>query len=186
MEQLHPEADEIDLLELLGVIRRRLWIVLTVPLVAALVAAAVSWFVLAPVYEASTTLWVVKKESAAIDYQTLLLYRNLAKTYGEVARSRRVMQKAVERLGLPFTVEALQKATRVTPVRNTEIIQIAVQDTDPERAAATVDAIAAAFTEEIRQLVHLDNVGIVDTARSRTSRSDPGHSLTSRWPSSSG
>lgn len=158
------EADEIDLLELVSIVRRRLWILLTVPVVAALTAAAVSLYVLDPIYEASTTLWVVKKESGAIDYQTLLLYRNLTKTYGEVAKSRRVLEKAAASLGGTPTADQLQNAIRVTPVRDTEILQIAVQDTDPHRAADAANAIAQAFTEEIQRFIRLDNVGTVDPA----------------------
>lgn len=155
----------MELLDYLVILRRRLWIVVTVPLVSALTAAVLSLFVITPVYQASTTLWVVKKESSTIDYQTLLLYRNLTKTYGEVAKSRAVMQKAIDRLGLPYTVEELQKATTVTPVRDTEIIRIAVEDTDPKRAADTANAISDAFMQEIQRFIRLDNVGVVDAAQ---------------------
>lgn len=158
------EDEEVDLLELLAIVRRRLWILLVVPVVAALTAAGVSLYVLEPVYEASTTLWVVKKESGAIDYQTLLLYRNLTKTYGEVAKSRRVLELAAARLGGTLTADQLQRAVRVAPVRDTEILQIAVQDTDPRRAADAANAIAAAFVEEIQRFIRLDNVGTVDPA----------------------
>lgn len=154
----------MELREYLAVLRRRLWILLTLPAVAAVTSALLSLYAVAPVYEASTTLWVVKQEASGIDYSTLLLNRNLVKTYGEVAKSRAVVQAAIQALGLPETVDRLQKRIQVTPVRDTEIIGIAVEDGNPERAAAIANAVARAFMEEIRKFIKLDNVRVVDAA----------------------
>lgn len=154
----------MELREYLAIVRRRFWILLTVPTVAALTAALLSLYAIAPVYEAGTTLWVVKQEATSIDYNTLLLNRNLVKTYGEVAKSRAVLQAVIRTLGLPETVETLQKRVRITPIRDTEIIGITVEDGDPERAAAIANATAAAFMNEIKNFIRLDNVRVVDPA----------------------
>jgi capsular polysaccharide biosynthesis protein len=82
------DQSEIDLRQLFQVLRRRLALLLVMPIVAGLVAGVISAFVLQPVYSAETTLWVIKDDTTQINYNDLLLSRNLTKTYAEVAKSR--------------------------------------------------------------------------------------------------
>lgn len=158
-------TDEIDLRQIFAVLRRRIWMILLVPLMAALTAAALSLYILHPTYSASTTLWVIKQETATLDYNTLLTNRNLVKTYAEVAKSRAVMDEVVQKLALPFTVEEMQKKLSVTPVRDTEIIQISITDGDPARAATIADSVAASFMDQLANYIKLENVRVVDRAK---------------------
>lgn len=156
---------ELDLRELLYILQRRLLLIVALPVAAAVVAGLVSHFLLTPIYQASTTLWVIKDDAAQISYNDLLLSRNLTKTYAEVARSRAVMAEVIDGLGLTgVTVEGLQKKVTVTPVRDTEILSITVEDADPARAAQLADAIAAAFIAQIHSFMKVENVAVVDPA----------------------
>lgn len=160
------EQNELDLREILHVLRRRLWLLVTLPVAAGLVAGILSLYVLSPVYSASTTLWVIKDGSGQINYNDLLLNRNLTKTYAEVATSRAVMADAIDRLGQKgaITVEALQKKLTVTPVRDTEILSFDVQDESAVMAAKWADAVAQAFKDQIRTYMKVENVAVVDVA----------------------
>lgn len=158
------ESDEIDIRELFAVIRRRLWVIVLLPFAAAAVAAIFSLFVMTPIYEASTTLWVVKTDGAALDMNTLQFNRQLIRTYGEVAKSRVVASQVMQRLGINGDVERFQKRVTVTPVRDTEIIAIRVEDPNPARAATIADTLAEVFSEEIQKFIRLDNVRVVDPA----------------------
>lgn len=159
------EQQEIDLRDLFYTLKRRLPLIVALPLVAAVVAALVSLLVLSPVYKASTTLWVVKDGTAQITYNDVLLNRNLTKTYAEVAKSRAVMADVIDRLRLQkTTVQDLQKKLTVTPVRDTEILSFTVEDTDPAMAARLADAVAEAFKSQIRSYMKVENVAVVDAA----------------------
>lgn len=160
------EQSELDLHEILHVLRRRLWLLVTLPVVAGLVAAILSLYVLSPVYSASTTLWVIKDGSGQISYNDLMLNRNLTKTYAEVATSRAVMSDAIDRLGQKgaITVEELQKKLTVTPVRDTEILSFDIQDESPVMAAKWADAVARAFQDQIKTFMKIENVAVVDAA----------------------
>lgn len=162
---------ELDLHEILYILRRRLWLLLALPLVAAVTAWAVSAFLTAPTYQASTTLWVIQEGGAGqISYNDLLLNRNLTKTYAEIARSRTVLQQAIERLGLDLTVNELADRLTTAAVRDTELISLTVKDRDPVRAAEIANAVAAAFQEQIRVYMKVENVAVVDRA---TPAADP-------------
>lgn len=156
---------EIDLRQLFLVLRRRLALLVAMPVVAGLVAGIISVFVLSPVYSAQTTLWVIKENSSQINYNDLLLNRNLTKTYAEVAKSRAVMADVIGALSLSqFTIEQLQAKLTVTPVRDTEILSFEVEDADPARAAAIANAVADSFKQQIRSFMQVENVAVVDKA----------------------
>lgn len=159
------QDQELDLRELLNVLRSRLLLIFALPVAAAVVAGLVSQFLLTPIYQASTTLWVIKDDAAQISYNDLLLSRNLTKTYAEVARSRAVMADVIEGLGLAgVTVEDLQEKLTVTPVRDTEILSFTVEDADPALAARLADAVAASFMRQIHSFMKVENVAVVDPA----------------------
>jgi capsular polysaccharide biosynthesis protein len=161
------EQNELDLREIFGVLLRRLWLLVTLPVVAGLVAGILSLYVMTPVYSASTTLWVIKDGgSSQINYNDLLLSRNLTKTYAEVAVSRAVMTDAIDRLDLKgkVSVAQLQAKLTVTPVKDTEILSFTIQDENPAMAAKLADAVAQAFQAQIRTYMKVENVAVVDSA----------------------
>lgn len=166
---------ELDLRDILHIIRRRLWLLVALPLLAGLVAGIISQFVLVPVYSASTTLWVIKDGGTSqLNYNDLLLSRNLTKTYAEVARSRAVMVDVIKSLDLQgVAVADLQQKLTVTPVRDTEILAFSVQDPSPTMAAKLADAVAAAFQEQIKSYMKVENVAVVDPAMVPTSPIKP-------------
>lgn len=158
-------GQEMSLPRFLAILRRRLALLLLLPLLAAVGAALISLYLVQPVYEASTTLWVIKGGSDQIDYNTLMLNRNLTSTYGEVAKSRAVMRQTLEQVELPgLTEEGLQKLIRVTPVHDTEIMSISVEYTDPVAAATLANTVAGVFKAQIQSFLRVDNVAVVDPA----------------------
>lgn len=161
------DQHELDLRDILHVLRRRLWLIVAVPVVAAVVAGIVSMYLIKPVYSASSTLWVVKDYSSGqINYNDVLMSQNLTKTYAEVAKSRSVLTGALTALGLHgMTVEELQKKLTVTAVRDTQILSFEVQDHDPALAARLADAVAESFKTEIVGYMKVENVKIVDRAQ---------------------
>lgn len=168
------DQSEIDLRQLFHVLRRRLALLITMPIVAGLVAAIVSAFILSPVYSAQTTIWVIKDDTSQLSYNDVLLSRNLTKTYAEVAKSRAVMTDVISSLALSgVSVESLQGNLTVTPVRDTEILSFAVEDADPARAAAIANAVADSFQEQIRSFMKVENVAVVDKATIPTNAIKP-------------
>jgi capsular polysaccharide biosynthesis protein len=158
------DQSEIDLRQLFQVLRRRLALLIAMPIVAGLVAGLVSAFVMDPVYSAKTTLWVIKDDTSQLSYNDVLLSRNLTKTYAEVAQSQAVLAEVARTLGNRYTVTQLQEKVSVTPVRDTEIIAFEVEDNDPALAAAIANALSEAFQQQIRTFMKVENVAVVDRA----------------------
>jgi len=160
------EMDVIDLREYFDVIRKRIWIILLIAVVATITAGIISFFILEPIYETSTTMMVgnTKSQEQMIEYTDVLLSQKLVKTYGEIAKSRTVSKEVISNLKLDMSPEQLKGKVNVNLVGDTEIIMIKVQDTDPELAAKIANDLAGVFMKHVIQIMRVDNVQVIDKA----------------------
>ena len=163
--------EEIELRQYWDVLRKRWMIVVLLPLIAALTSGVISFFVIKPVYQASTTLIVGKKASEAgqaatqmLDNTVLQANLQLAKTYATIAQSRTVEQNVIKNLNLSLTVGGLDSMISINPVKTTEILEIQVNNTNPELAASIANTMAQEFSKAVIEIKKVDSVSIVDTA----------------------
>ncbi|MDA8228431.1 MAG: Wzz/FepE/Etk N-terminal domain-containing protein [Desulfitobacterium hafniense] len=163
--------EEIELRQYWEMLKKRWIIVLVLPLIAALTSGVVSFFIIKPVYQASTTLIVGKKASEAgqaavqmLDNSVLLANQQLAKTYATIAQSRTVEQSVINHLDLTMSVTELDKLITINPVKTTEILEIQVMNTNPELATDIANSMAAEFSKAVIEIKKVDSVSIVDTA----------------------
>jgi capsular polysaccharide biosynthesis protein len=144
---------------------------MVLPLIAAVVSGAISFYVIKPVYQASTTLIVGKKAAESgqeaaqmLDNSVLLANQQLAKTYAMIAQSRTVEQNVLKDLNLPLSVEGLNNLISINSVKNTEILEIQVNYTDAQMAASIADTMAKEFSKTVIEVKKVDSVSIVDPA----------------------
>ena len=163
--------EKIQLRQYWDVLRNRWKLVVVLPLIAALTSGVISFFVIKPVYQASTTLIVGKKAAEAgkdatqmLDNSVLLANQQLAKTYATIAQSRTVEQNVIKDLNLPLTVEGLDSLISINPVKTTEILEIQVTNTNSELAASIANSMAQEFSKAVIEIKKVDSVSIVDTA----------------------
>lgn len=144
--------EEIDLRQYLFVLQRWWWLILGCTLLAAVVAFAVSSW-MQPVYQARVTLLVQQAPTTGLsEYTAILTSERLAQTYAQMLTGRPVLEATIARMGLPETPEKLAKRVKVERVRDTQLIQVKVEDTDPVQAAAVANTLAEVFTEQVRAI----------------------------------
>jgi succinoglycan biosynthesis transport protein ExoP len=153
--------EEIDLRQYLQVLRRWVWLILGFTVVAALAAFIVS-SQLPPVYSASVTLLVRLAPSSGInEYTAVLTSERLATTYSKMITGRPVMEEVIQQMGLPETAGQLAKRVKVEVLRDTQLVRVSVEDTDPARAADIANTIATVFvkqTQAIQQSRYADSL----------------------------
>ena len=102
-----------------------------------------------PVYSASTTLLVRQAPAAGTsDYTSLLASERLARTYSEMLTGKPVLEAVIAQLGLEESPNSMAGRISVELVRDTQLIQVTVEDTSPTRAAAIADAVASVFAAQ--------------------------------------
>lgn len=166
---------EFDLLEIVHILFGRFWIILCAGFVTALICFAVSAYVLAPVYESTTKIYILNKtDNAAVTYTDVQMGTQLTKDYAELINSRYVLEKVIEQLSLEeMEYEGLmQKVSVNTPV-DTRIVSITVEHTDPELAMRIANCIREVAGEHIQNVMDIDAVNVVETANMPMEKSEP-------------
>lgn len=158
----------MEIKQIFAVLKKRLWILIFLPVVAASVSAYLSLYVMIPVYEANTTLYVINDRGNTqypLAYEDLIIGEYLVKDYRELAKSRTVTGAVVEELDLKgFTPGMLASMVNVNSKNDTRIIEISVKDTDPARAMDIANKLGEVFKAKVIELMKADNVNIVDPA----------------------
>jgi receptor protein-tyrosine kinase len=121
------------------------------PIVAALAAGAVS-LVLPPVYEAQVTLLVRPAQPLATTDPNVasLTTDQISQTYAALMTERPLLVQVSNQLGLTIRPEDLAKEINVTPQPNTQILDVAVKDTNPALARDLANQIVAALIAEVK------------------------------------
>jgi capsular polysaccharide biosynthesis protein len=144
----YPEESTIDLRLYLALLRHWAWLLI----LAALVTAAAAFFYtrqLTPVYSASTTMLVNEAPSTrASDYTSIITSERLALTYAEMMQKRPVVDATLQRVGI--APETFSGSIAVKPVRDTQLLTITVEDTNPQTAASVANMLVEVFSETIR------------------------------------
>ena len=158
---------EIDLREIFEMLKKRWIMIASITLVAAIVAGGISFFVLKPQYEASTTMIVSYKQDqeALMDYNQLQMSQKLATTYSQIIKSDRIADKVIKKLDLDLSANALNSKISVSQVDTTEIFKITVKDNDPQLAALIANTEADIFKQEINDMMKVDSVSTIDVAK---------------------
>ena len=162
------DFEGIDLRDVWRVIKKGRWVILALPLIAMVTVGIISFFVLTPRYEASTTLMVGKtyngQNAMMLQYNDILTANQLVKTYSQIAKSRSITEKVIKTENLEMTPEQISEQIDVKPVKDTQLIEITVEDVDPERAARLANFTASFFIGRVTEIMKVDNVNIIDHA----------------------
>ncbi|WP_150269451.1 YveK family protein [Paenibacillus tepidiphilus] len=163
-------AQELDLRDYFQIIRKRLWMIISIVIVVCLLAGVYSLFIKKPVYEASTKIIVNQTPTQAVATQIDLNQINtniqLINTYKEIIKTPAILDVvANEYPQFNTTAEELLKKVNVSSVNNTQVMTLVVRDNSYERAAEIVNAISLVFKQEIPSLFSVENVSILNEAK---------------------
>ncbi|WP_400162838.1 YveK family protein [Brevibacillus sp. TJ4] len=151
---------------ILQALRKRWILMTTIPLVCVAVSGFISYVVMVPTYEASTTLLVRPQALEKQDlYTSILSNQQLIKTYSGLIQTRKIAQDVISKLDLPLTPEALLEKLDVNTSNISFIITLTYSDPDPEMAVRIVNEFSRSFSENVNLFMNMDNVVIIDEAK---------------------
>lgn len=156
----------MELKSYFNVLIKRLWLIIIIPLFAAAATAAVSLYVLDPVYESSITLYIMNKDSdSGLAYDDFLVSQQLIKDCRELIKSKSITKAVIEQLDLEdITEKELAERISVNMKNDTRLLEIKVRDTSKERAKAIADEISIIFQRRINELINLEILDVIDEA----------------------
>ncbi|MCX7884258.1 MAG: Wzz/FepE/Etk N-terminal domain-containing protein [Caloramator sp.] len=156
----------LDLREIFAIIKKRKWIIILITLSLTIISGVLSFYVLSPIYEASVSVLIGKMpdNQQQIEYNDVMMYQKLLKTYSEIAKSRLVAENTIRELNKDITYEEFSKIVTVTPQVDTQIMMLKVKSKNPKDAMDTVNVFSENFIREAMRLYPTGNVQIIDNA----------------------
>ncbi|WP_210364484.1 YveK family protein [Bacillus sp. REN3] len=158
--------ETISLKELLETLKKRMLLILAITLTAVMVSGIVSFFFLTPIYQASTQILVNQSKSDQTTYNPGELQTNLQliNTYNVIIKSPAILDLVIKEMNLDMTAAQLNEKITVGSEKDSQVVNISVQDQDANRAAKIANTTAKVFKEEIADIMNVDNVSILATA----------------------
>jgi len=153
------QEEEIDLREYINVLIKRKSIIILIFLIAVITSALVSYFVLSPVYQASTVFSVAKIDGQAVINITEAL---------EIMKSNVVLDEVIDRMDLEETAKQLSSQITAESIKGTNFVKVSAEADSPEKAKTLVENIVGIFIEqnqsEYREKVELleDRLKIIE------------------------
>jgi len=165
---------EIDMIELLGVVLSKIWIVIGSAVLLAVATYLVCTFLIIPKYESTTKIYVINRQnSESLTYSDLQSGTQLTKDYQELVTSRPVIEEVKTELGLDIENDHFKKKITVTVPTDTRIVSITAEDTDPYMARAIADKVRISAAEHIANVMNTEAVNVVEEANLPTEISSP-------------
>ncbi len=147
---IREEEKSIDLRRYLALFLQWWWIILLATLLMAAVGFVIS-SQMTPVYEASTTIFIREGGADTSNELTnITISERLARSYAQMLTKRPVFEKVIARLGIALTADELSEMVTASTVRDTQLIIITVEASDPNLAATIANAFVLVFSEQIQ------------------------------------
>lgn len=158
--------ETISLQELIKIIRKRFFLIISLVILAVGIAGAASYYLLTPIYQASTQILVNQQQSEQNPFnaQDIQMNLQLIETYSVIIKSPVILSKVIKKLELDTSPDLLAEKIAVNSAQNSQVVNISVQDPSMHKAIDIANTTVDVFQEDIRTLMNVDNVKILSPA----------------------
>ena len=180
--QNKQEEQEIDLLKLLKVLWKRIWIIGAAALVGGIAFFLFTFFFITPKYQSSALLYVnnnslnIGSTKLNISSGDITASSSLIDTYAVILKSRTTLEQAIREGALPYNYDDLIKKVSGGAEGKTPVFKITVTDSNPEMAAHICNTIVEIMVDErsgISAIVEGSSVSVIDYAVVASKKSSP-------------
>ena len=139
------DEDEItiDLREVFFALKRKLFLIILACIAGGGIALAITMFLMTPIYTSTASLLVLSKETTLTSIADIQLGTQLTNDYKVLIRSTSVLEEVIDDLHLDTTPEELKSTISINNPDGTRLLDISVNNSDPEMARDIVNSIAS-------------------------------------------
>ena len=144
MDNTKGQNDEIDLLDMFRLVWSKKAVIALIVIVSGLVGFLYSKIFIAPRYEASINMIVNSRTDSTIgniSSDNITSAQKIAQTYAVIITGNKILYQVIDELNLDISYEKLKEMVTVDSINSTQVMNIVVNDTDPERARQIVEKI---------------------------------------------
>ncbi|GAB2318576.1 Wzz/FepE/Etk N-terminal domain-containing protein [Alkalibacterium sp. s-m-22] len=170
--------EEISLVELFNIIKKRLGLIISLTLVGLLVVSFYTFFIATPEYSSTTQLLVNRTQQAdAIQRSDIDTNVQLINTYKDIIKGPVILDEVRDELNLDLSHSELSNKITISNEDNSQVFSIRVVDTNPYNAATIANTTASVFQENLDEIMNVDNVTVISQAEPNINPISPNHML---------
>lgn len=163
MELKNSQPFDADMKKLVGLLLHKIWIIILLGILGAGGTLAVNQFLLNPVYTSTAKVYVINREQDnKMTLSDLQTGTQLTKDYQILVKSRPVTEQVIHDLNLSMTYEQLAECILINTPQDTRIIEITVEQNNPELAKKIADSIAEISAEQMVRVMEIEKVNIIE------------------------
>ncbi|PFK47355.1 capsular biosynthesis protein [Bacillus cereus] len=158
---------KINLSLLWNIIKNSILQIILITLFFISVSLVYVFFIVKPVYESSTQLIVnpSAQSNANVIYNEIQANLQLINTYILVLKSSAILDPVKTNLQLQESTNTLQEKIKIKNEKNTQIMSIIVQDSDPKVAQSIASEVANVFLDHSRNKMNVKNIEVLSEAK---------------------
>ena len=159
--QIKNEEMEVNLLELVFELLKHWKVLIASTLLVAVITFLVSAFLMTPVYESTSELYVLSKSTSITSLTDIQMGTSLTNDYIVVVKERTVLEQVIKNLSLDMDYKQIKEEITVTNPTNSRILEITVRDKSPELAKSIADELADVSANFISEKMDQDPPSII-------------------------
>lgn len=169
------EEIEIDLLELLLALKKKIGIILIMGVIGFGTMFLISYYLITPLYSASTMMYVLPTDSDSNStmLSDMQVGQQLTSDYESMIKSRTFMEAVIKKLKLGMTYQQLLKYVTIDNPSNSRILQITVAYPDPELAMNIANEVAQVAEQKLEEITSMQAAKIYEEAALPVEPSSP-------------
>ncbi len=159
--QPQKQQDVIDLVEVFHLLLHKWKLLFVALLVGSVLGGAYCSFLLETTYRAEASLYITSSESL-LSFSELQLSSALTEDYAYIIKSRTVLERVIDELGLDMGYKQLGDLVGVTNPDSSHVISITVTTSDPEMSRNIANSLLNVSVEQINQIVGNGMPSVID------------------------
>lgn len=165
--------NEIDGIDLLFRLLEHIRFIILMAILGALLSATYTLFLVTPIYEATSKLYVLSSNDSALNLADLQIGAYLASDYIEVFKTWEVHEMVISNLGLHYSYTQIQSMLTIENPTDTRILYITVKSSNPSEAAAIANEYASVALKYIASTMATEEPNIMSVALEPTNPTSP-------------
>ncbi len=174
MENEKINENEINILDMLFVIRKHIWKIIIAAIVAAVLAFVYTITSIVPMYRSTTQILIKDFDVAASNiYMDSTSKVMLVNNSMEVLNGSHVMQEVIDSLSLDMTTSQLRQCVSISSPEDTLVIKISAVHSDPEVAKDIASEFCTIANEVLAKNIGITSLSVIEEAETPTNPISP-------------
>lgn len=161
------EEMDLEIKDILKILKNRWKVIVGITTIITLIVVVMSLFVIKPVYNVSTKVFIGKDATKDVKYDSndIEMYQKLLKTYSELIKTNDLIENVIDEKNLDITASAVNKTLVAMPRTDTQILEISYENNNNVLAKEVLEGIVDEFVKETKVLIPNGTVKVIETAK---------------------